>query len=157
MSKKKYMGTLYSVNTVLYKIEEIMSQGYPMENIYAVTSDQDLYHMLRGSTGIEIHNVNGDDWKEKLQQFVDGDEPMSDAVERTGFSLQMAKTNFNEVNDGGVMLLVDPVFGNRKDKSTEMESGAELSTGGALFARPDNNEHLFADNSASSQVDTENL
>ena len=43
MENKKYIGTFYSINTVLYKITELKAQGYDESDMYAVQMKKTIF------------------------------------------------------------------------------------------------------------------
>lgn len=142
MENKKYMGTQYSVDTSLDKIQELMSQGYSENDIYLVTNDRDDYETLCGSTNAEVVLVHGESWNEKFADFIN-----------EKFK-QRARTNVIESNDGGVLFFVKERETDRKD---EMDSSVEIGESGQLLDNHDTEAIIVNGNSDYPRINTTNL
>lgn len=97
MERKKYMGTYYSTDNVLYKITELIAKGYIEEDIFAVTYEQDNVSMLQGETSVEISGTSTGHWVDRFKMFLSGDEPIFHAFLKIGLTEEETKKYFDEV------------------------------------------------------------
>ncbi|KXH83776.1 hypothetical protein AU377_03135 [Sporosarcina sp. HYO08] len=148
------MGTQYSVESALYKIQELLSQGYSENDIYLVTNDRDDFETLNGSTDAEVILVHGENWRQKFDDFMNGKFEDEYARQQMGFSLQQAKTNFIETSDGGVLFFVTEQDTDRKD---EMDSGVEIGENGQMLDSFDEKTLVVNDNGNYPRINTTNL
>lgn len=154
MDTKKHVGTFHSIDTALYKITELLAKGHPEKEIFAVIRDEVDFQTLKGQTNIELIYAQGENWKDKLQLFLNGEEPMGDALERMGISLHHARMNINDLNDGAIVLFVD----NSPDNEvTEMDSSAALGVGGEPLDGQGEDQQILEGENTVPRINTTNL
>lgn len=145
MRQKEFVGTYYSIDTVVHKIVELTSKGYGEDEIYAITQVQDNISMLQGQTDIELRGGNENNWMDRFKVFVSGEEPVFHAFKQFFFSEEEAQKYYQEVQDGGIALFVD-------FKEVEKDSQAELDRNGQSLDNQVEVEQVI-----SPRTNTENL
>ncbi|MFC5589552.1 hypothetical protein ACFPRA_11670 [Sporosarcina soli] len=142
LATKKHVGTFHSVDTVLYKITELGSQGFAENQIYGVSGVDDMIAMLEGETEIVLKGGNGN-------------EHVKDILMRMGFSKQQAEVYFEEVKDGGVALFVEDEQFDSNGRREEMDSSAEIGFSGEQLDGQ-NHQQQVIENTVP-RIDTRNL
>lgn len=131
MGRKMFVGTYYEAVNVLYKIQELKSQGYAEDEIYAVTYRQDNVSMLKGKTGGEISGTGAEEWPDRFKVLISGEEPIQHAFKEIGLTDEEAEKHYEDVkNAGGVAIFVD-------EKPIEMDSQAEVDRNGHPLSNQD--------------------
>ncbi|KAA0955506.1 YsnF/AvaK domain-containing protein [Sporosarcina sp. ANT_H38] len=123
MADKKYVGTFQNETEVLNKIYELKTQGYSDNDIYIVTNDTDKLSIVRGETDVDLRTPKGN-LKDKFIAFLTGDESVKGEFTNMGFTEEESNRYFNEVKAGGILLYVDPEYGNLYENTgTEHQAG----------------------------------
>lgn len=136
MADKKYVGTFQNETEVLNKIYELKTQGYSDNDIYIVTNDTDTLSIVRGETDVDLRTPEGN-LMDKFLAYLSGDEPVKGAFTKMGFTEEESNRYFNEVKAGGILLYVDPEYGNLYGNT-----GAELQAG---YTDPNIGSNLVVD------------
>lgn len=138
MENKEYIGIFHSIDTLLYKITELKTQGYKESDMYAVTNKEDTVSMLRGRADAELHGVAAENGLNQFNLFLSGEEPILDAFARMGISEQRSRVYYDEIKAGGIALFVDAPNSiqsrarslNESGVISEMDSSLELGLSG---------------------------
>lgn len=167
MDNKKYVGTFYTIDTVLYKIIEMKASGIEESNMYAVTIEEDNISMLRGRSDIELLGIADENWLNRFTLFMKGEEPILDAFSRMGFSEQLSSHYYDEVKNGGIALFIEEVDTKKKlaeRKSDyrplvldEMDSSTDRGLVGAPIAGQDKNQQIVDNAPTVPRINTRNL
>jgi len=131
MEKMKHVGTFHSIDTVLAKIVELESQGYPKNNIYAVSNVQDNFDMLEADAEVNLMDLSKRSLLDHTRELFVGKDRIFQAFEEMGFSEQQAQAYYNELKEGGVALFIEFRWsGPGPSPSIMMDSQAERGISG---------------------------
>lgn len=155
MENMKYIGMSQSIDTASQKIKELKAQGYNESNIYAITNTEENISMLRGKMDVEHHGAAYDNWLNSFTVFLNGEEPILDALSQMGFSEQQSRNYYNEVKNGGVALFSED--GVTKLYPDEMDSSAELGLSGEVLDGQDDNQQVVDNEATVPRLNTRNL
>jgi len=112
--EKKYIGTYYSQMELFEKIDALKLTGNLEEDMYIVTNDERDIRMIRGRTEADVKDSGDENWIEKVKHFIMGEEPVTGAFERMGFSKEVATQYYAEAKKGGMLLFVDRELGHKE-------------------------------------------
>ncbi|WLV24976.1 general stress protein [Aciduricibacillus chroicocephali] len=104
---KKYMGTFYSQRELLEAMDALKKQGHTEKDMYVVTNDEQDIRMIRGRTDAEVESAGDENWLEKVKHFIMGEEPVTGAFEKMGYSQEQANRYYAEAKKGGMLLFID--------------------------------------------------
>src|SRR5699024_6348224 len=93
--------------------------GYKEEDMYVITQEEDNVSMLKGYTDVIIKEEDHSIF-ERFKSFLQGEESIYDAFRRLGLEKDEKKYYYNEVQNGRLLLLVDPEY---KDNYILSEDG----------------------------------
>ncbi len=163
MENKKYIGTFHTIDTLLYKIPELMAQGYKDTDIYAVTKTEDNVSLLRGQADAEYRGVSAENWLNRFKLLLSGEKTVLDALVGMGFSEQQSQVYYEGVKAGGIALFVDarnPIQSSEQllDESgviSEMDSSVERGPSGEQLDGQDASQQII--DNAVPRIDTRNL
>lgn len=129
MEKMRHVGTFHSIDTVLAKIVELESQGYPKNNIYAVSNVQDNFDMLQADAEVNLMDLSKRSLLDHTRELFVGKDRMFQVFEEMGFSEQQAQAYYNELEEGGVALFIESRW-NDPGSSAMMDSQVERGING---------------------------
>lgn len=137
--KNRYVGTLFSVDSALYKITELLSQGYSEKQITAVAHTEDDMAQLREQTAVPVEGREKEDFLSRFtSMFIDNEQKRENLFEEMGFSKEESENIYHEMKEGGIALFVEDVeltsniagLSNEedgsRDSSTSMTNSGEL-------------------------------
>lgn len=104
---KKYIGTYYSEQELLGKIDNLKAEGYGEHDLYVVANDEDKVSMVRGRTDVELTSPEHTSWIDKFKSFLMGEEPVRGALSGMGFSDEDTSRYYAEAQKGGILLFAD--------------------------------------------------
>lgn len=104
---KKYMGTFYSQRELLEAIDALKKQGHTEKDMYVVTNDEQDIRMVRGRTDAEVESAGDENWLEKVKHFIMGEDPVTGAFEKMGYSQEQSNRYYAEAKKGGMLLFID--------------------------------------------------
>lgn len=107
MKNMDFVGTFHAIDTVLYKVLELKSQGYPEAMIHAFSREEDNISMLQGQTAIGLHGDYGEEWYEGFHELLDFEGPGINVFQKLGYTETEAAHYYDEVENGGIALFVD--------------------------------------------------
>ena len=142
MSHRKFIGIFHSIDTVLYKLTEMKANGYEEENIYVFSREQDNISMLAGQTKMNLNGSYGEDWKKGFNAFLGIQEAVDNAFNSMGYSDQESKHYLDEVENGGIMLLVETT---NTPNTNQADSSADISVSGEVLDGQGNEQSLDSD------------
>ncbi|QTD40348.1 general stress protein [Sporosarcina sp. Te-1] len=116
-----YVGTFHSIDSALYKITQLKSEGYEESAIHAVTNSEDELAQLRNQTYVVVAGREDENFLSRFKAFVVGDDET--AMKRMDDQMQ------EEIRNGGIALFVEGEPKGR-DGSAERDSQAALSESG---------------------------
>lgn len=111
MNNKKFIGTFHTEEETIRKIQELKSQGYDAEDIYAVARDEHDISMVRGRTDVDVQAAEGS-WIDRFMAFLSGEEPVRGALRNMGLTEAECDRYYNEIDNGAILLYVDKDYGN---------------------------------------------
>ncbi|HLR21666.1 MAG TPA: general stress protein [Tissierellaceae bacterium] len=94
---------------VIHRINELKDLGYKEEDMYVITQEEDNVSMLKGYTDVIIKEEDHSIF-ERFKSFLQGEESIYDAFRRLGLEKDEKKYYYNEVQNGRLLLLVDPEY-----------------------------------------------
>lgn len=153
----KYVGTFYSIDTVLYKITQLKTQGYAEQDVVAISNVEDNISILQGQTEIGLQDATGGKWHEKFEPFSGGKDQIVDTLSNMGLSEQQARTYYNEMHGGGIALFVKEPPRNHSEVHVKMDSSAELGSSGELLDNQDEQQQILHNDNTVPRIQTENL
>jgi len=142
MSHRKFIGIFHSIDTVLYKLTEMKANGYKEESIHVFSREQDNISMLDGQTKMNLNSSYGEDWKKGLNAFLGIQEAVDNAFNSMGYSDQESKHYLDEMENGGIMLLVETT---NTANTTQADSSADIGVSGEVLDGQGNEQSLDSD------------
>ncbi len=166
MGNKKYIGIFHSIDTVLYKITELM-EGYEGGEIYVVTIAEDTISMLRGQTNVKLLDAANENGLQQTKLIWGDKGPLLDAFERMGFSEQQSRDYYDLVKNGGILLFVEDksdIQGNQSNERhrdsgvlDEMDSSGERGLSGEQLDGQDEYQQIVDNDGTVPRLNTDNL
>ncbi|MBB4826618.1 hypothetical protein HNO89_003899 [Sporosarcina luteola] len=120
-----YVGTFHSIDSALYKITQLKSEGYEESAIHAVANTEDELAQLRNQTYVVVAGREDDSFLSRFKASVVGDGET--AVGR--MDDQLAGQVQGEIRNGGIALFVEGEP-KKKDGSADRDSRAAISESG---------------------------
>jgi len=142
MSHRKFIGIFHSIDTVLYKLTEMKANGYKEGSIHVFSREQDNISMLDGQTKMNLNSSYGEDWKKGLNAFLGIQEAVDNAFNSMGYSDQESKHYLDEMENGGIMLLVETT---NTANTTQADSSADIGVSGEVLDGQGNEQSLDSD------------
>lgn len=134
--KKRYIGTLYTVDAIVKKIMELKEQGYSEEQVSIVTESVDISSELRRQTAITVNGIGNENF---LNQLV-----------LMGITQHESREIFNEIKDGGIALFVET-------EDTERDSSVALTDSGEVLSNDEDMQSRDANSESIPRINTTNL
>ncbi|MER2088798.1 MAG: general stress protein [Sporosarcina sp.] len=154
MENKTHIGSFHSIDAALHKITELKAQGYNVSDIYVVTNTAGNISMFKGKKDVERLGTADEDWLNRFELFLIGEESILNALAQMGFSEQQSRSYYTEVNKGGVALFIE---GTPTLPLDEMDSSAELGLSGEVLDGHDENQHIIDNEDTVPRLNTRNL
>ncbi|MBD7985636.1 general stress protein [Sporosarcina sp. Sa2YVA2] len=139
--KNRYVGTLFSVDSALYKITELLSQGYSEKQITAVAHTEDDMAQLREQTAVPVEGREKEDFHSRFtSMFMDNDLKRENMFEEMGFSKEESENIYQEMKDGGIALFVEDVepvshiVGLSNSEDVSRDSSTSMTNSGELLS-----------------------
>ncbi|MEK3936239.1 general stress protein [Sporosarcina sp. FSL W7-1349] len=156
MEKMRHVGTFHSIDTVLAKIVELESQGYPKNNIYAVSNVQDNFDMLQADAEVNLMDLSKRSLLDHTRELFVGKGRMLQAFEEMGFSEQQAQAYYNELEEGGVALFIEARWSG-PGSSIMMDSQAERGISGETLDGQADDGKVHQNENTVPKINTTNL
>ena len=159
--KKRYVGTLFSIDSALYKITELTSLGYREEQITAVTHTDDDMAQLRKQTAVPVEGRETENLLTRFTELFVNNEQKT--FEDMGFSKTEAGNIYNEMKDGGIALFVEDVEPNGHSsvqplsEQLDRDSSAAITESGEVLSDDEDIEPRDANSESVPRVNTSNL
>lgn len=142
MDNKRYVGTYYQESELVSKIDELRAQGHREDDLYVVVKDKSNLSMVRGETGAEIKETKAS-WLDRFFGVADGGDEVRHTFDKLGFSEEETARYHQDIENGGMVLLLDTndgVFDNGRNDTfeggrTSAGYGSEGNEAGNMTAR----------------------
>ncbi|MBS4204919.1 YsnF/AvaK domain-containing protein [Lederbergia citrea] len=128
MDNKTFIGTFHTEEEAINKIQELKSQGYDGNDIYAIAKDDDDISMVRGRTDAEVQSTGGN-WIDRFISFLSGEEPVRGALRNMGLSDADADRYYGDIESGKILLYVDKEYGNLYASGSNIVTEADENLG----------------------------
>lgn len=128
MDNKRYVGTYYQESELVSKIDELRAQGHREDDLYVVVKDKSNLSMVRGSTDAEVKETKAS-WLDRFFGVADGGDEVRHTFDKLGFSEEETARYHQDIENGGMILLLDTndgVFDNGRNDTFE---GGRTSAG----------------------------
>jgi len=128
MDNKRYVGTYYQESELVSKIDELRAQGHREDDLYVVVKDKSNLSMVRGSTDAEVKETKAS-WLDRFFGVADGGDEVRHTFDKLGFSEEETARYHQDIENGGMVLLLDTndgVFDNGRNDTFE---GGRTSAG----------------------------
>ncbi|RHB45828.1 YsnF/AvaK domain-containing protein [Exiguobacterium sp. AM39-5BH] len=128
MDNKRYVGTYYQESELVSKIDELRAQGHREDDLYVVVKDKSNLSMVRGSTDAEVKETKAS-WLDRFFGVADGGDEVRHTFDKLGFSEEETARYHQDIENGGMILLLDTndgVFNNGRNDTFE---GGRTSAG----------------------------
>lgn len=157
----RYVGTLFSIDSALYKITELTSLGYREEQITAVAHTDDDMAQLRKQTAVPVEGREAKNFLTRFTELFVNDEQKT--FEDMGFSKTEAENIYNEMKDGGIALFVEDLEPDGQSglqplsDQLDRDSSAAMTDSGEILSDDEDIEPRDANSESVPRVNTNNL
>lgn len=162
--RNRYVGTLFSVDSALYKITELTSLGYREEQITAIAHTEDDMAQLRKQTAVPVEGREDENLLRRFTgMFMDRQQKKEKTFEELGFSKTEAENIYNEMKDGGIALFVENVEpvpqtgGHLVEEDLDRDSSAAMTESGEVLSNEEDSEPRDANSESVPRLNTNNL
>ncbi|MET2871626.1 MULTISPECIES: YsnF/AvaK domain-containing protein [Exiguobacterium] len=128
MDNKRYVGTYYQESELVSKIDELRAQGHREDDLYVVVKDKSNLSMVQGSTDAEVKETKAS-WLDRFFGVADEGDEVRHTFDKLGFSEEETARYHQDIENGGMVLLLDTndgVFDNGRNDTFE---GGRTSAG----------------------------
>ncbi|WP_251131163.1 YsnF/AvaK domain-containing protein [Exiguobacterium sp. s70] len=128
MDNKRYVGTYYQESELVSKIDELRAQGHREDDLYVVVKDKSNLSMVRGETDAEVKETKAS-WLDRFFGVADGGDEVRHTFDKLGFSQEETARHHQDIENGGMVLLLDKNDGVFDDGRNDTFEGGRTSAG----------------------------
>jgi len=128
MDNKRYVGTYYQESELVSKIDELRAQGHREDDLYVVVKDKSNLSMVRGETDAEVKETKAS-WLDRFFGVADGGDEVRHTFDKLGFSEEETARHHQDIENGGMVLLLDKNDGVFDDGRNDTFEGGRTSAG----------------------------
>ncbi|MFY9945322.1 MAG: YsnF/AvaK domain-containing protein [Exiguobacterium chiriqhucha] len=128
MDNKRYVGTYYQESELVSKIDELRAQGHSEDDLYVVVKDKSNLSMVRGETDAEVKETKAS-WLDRFFGVADGGDEVRHTFDKLGFSEEETARHHQDIENGGMVLLLDKNDGVFDDGRNDTFEGGRTSAG----------------------------
>ena len=128
MDNKRYVGTYYQESELVSKIDELRAEGHREDDLYVVVKDKSNLSMVRGETDAEVKETKAS-WLDRFFGVADGGDEVRHTFDKLGFSEEETARHHQDIENGGMVLLLDKNDGVFDDGRNDTFEGGRTSAG----------------------------
>jgi len=129
MNDNRFIGIFHSEDAVVQQIQLLLLEGYDESDIYVVAKNEEDISMVRGRTDVDTETTDAENWFERFIAFISGEEPVKDALEKSGIPEADRDQYYHEIENGGILLYVDNEYGTLLASGSTVIGGADPNLG----------------------------
>ena len=111
MNDNRFIGIYLSEDEVVQQIQLLLLEGYDESDIYVVGKNEEDISMVRGRTDVDTETTDDENWFDRFITFISGEEPVKDALEKSGIPEADRNQFYRDIENGGILLYVDKEYG----------------------------------------------
>lgn len=128
MDNKRYVGTYYQESELVSKIDQLRAEGYREDDLYVIVKDKSNLSMVRDETDAEVKETKAS-WLDRFFGVADGGDEVRHTFDKLGFSEEETARHHQDIENGGMVLLVDKNDGVFDDGRNDTFEGGRTSAG----------------------------
>ncbi|WP_214762324.1 YsnF/AvaK domain-containing protein [Exiguobacterium sp. s146] len=128
MDNKRYVGTYYQESELVSKIDQLRAEGHREDDLYVIVKDKSNLSMVRGETDAEVKETKAS-WLDRFFGVADGGDEVRHTFDKLGFSEEETARHHQDIENGGMVLLVDKNDGVFDDGRNDTFEGGRTSAG----------------------------
>ncbi|UTT42191.1 YsnF/AvaK domain-containing protein [Exiguobacterium aurantiacum] len=128
MDNKRYVGTYYQESELVSKIDQLRAEGHREDDLYVVVKDKSNLSMVRGETDAEVKETKAS-WLDRFFGVADGGDEVRHTFDKLGFSEEETARHHQDIENGGMVLLLDTDNGVFDDGRNDTFEGGRTSAG----------------------------
>lgn len=128
MDNKRYVGTYYQESELVSKIDQLRAEGHREDDLYVVVKDKSNLSLVRGETDAEVKETKAS-WLDRFFGVADGGDEVRHTFDKLGFSEEETARHHQDIENGGMVLLLDTDNGVFDDGRNDTFEGGRTSAG----------------------------
>lgn len=128
MDNKRYVGTYYQESELVSKIDQLRAEGHREDDLYIVVKDKSNLSLVRGETDAEVKETKAS-WLDRFFGVADGGDEVRHTFDKLGFSEEETARHHQDIENGGMVLLLDTDNGVFDDGRNDTFEGGRTSAG----------------------------
>lgn len=128
MDNKRHVGTYYQESELVSKIDQLRAEGHREDDLYVVVKDKSNLSLVRGETDAEVKETKAS-WLDRFFGVADGGDEVRHTFDKLGFSEEETARHHQDIENGGMVLLLDTDNGVFDDGRNDTFEGGRTSAG----------------------------
>ncbi|WP_074032671.1 YsnF/AvaK domain-containing protein [Exiguobacterium sp. AT1b] len=128
MDNKRYVGTYYQESELVSKIDQLRAEGHREDDLYIVVKDKSNLSLVRGETDAEVKETKAS-WLDRFFGVADGGDEVRHTFDKLGFSEEETARHHQDIENGGMVLLLDTDNGVFDEGRNDTFEGGRTSAG----------------------------